>query len=313
MIALRQLALQRGTQLLFEEAELTLHHGHKAGIVGPNGAGKSSLFKLLLGELVPDQGQIELSGGQRIAHMAQEIEALDRSILDYVLDGDVELRRTERELDEAQQRNDAHREAELHGELEALDGYSAPARAAQLLVGLGFTQPQLEQPLSAFSGGWRMRVNLARTLFMPSDLMLLDEPTNHLDLDALLWLEQWLVRYPGTLLLISHDRDFLDAVCDHIVHFDRRRLVLYRGNYSTYERTRAEKLAQQQAEATKQQARREEIERFVARFRAKATKARQAQSRLKMLERMETIAVAHVDSPFHFTLPSSDKTSHPLL
>ncbi|TDX28667.1 ATP-binding cassette subfamily F protein 3 [Modicisalibacter xianhensis] len=313
MIALRQLALQRGTQPLFEDAELTLHHGHKAGIVGPNGAGKSSLFKLLLGELSPDRGQVELSGGQRIAHMAQEIEALDRSILDYVLDGDVELRRTERALDEARQRGDAHREAELHGQLEALDGYSAPARAAQLLVGLGFTQVQLDQPLSAFSGGWRMRVNLARTLFMPSDLLLLDEPTNHLDLDALLWLEQWLVRYPGTLLLISHDRDFLDAVCDHIVHFDRQRLVLYRGNYSTYERTRAEKLAQQQAEAAKQQARREEIERFVARFRAKATKARQAQSRLKMLERMETIAVAHVDSPFHFTLPSSDKTSHPLL
>ncbi|SFH60353.1 ABC-F family ATP-binding cassette domain-containing protein [Modicisalibacter xianhensis] len=313
MIALRQLALQRGTQPLFEDAELTLHHGHKAGIVGPNGAGKSSLFKLLLGELSPDRGQVELSGGQRIAHMAQEIEALDRSILDYVLDGDVELRRTERALDEARQRGDAHREAELHGQLEALDGYSAPARAAQLLVGLGFTQVQLDQPLSAFSGGWRMRVNLARTLFMPSDLLLLDEPTNHLDLDALLWLEQWLVRYPGTLLLISHDRDFLDAVCDHIVHFDRQRLVLYRGNYSTYERTRAEKLAQQQAEAAKQQARREEIERFVARFRAKAAKARQAQSRLKMLERMETIAVAHVDSPFHFTLPSSDKTSHPLL
>ncbi|MEC9482904.1 MAG: ATP-binding cassette domain-containing protein, partial [Halomonas sp.] len=313
MIALRQLALQRGTQVLFEDAELTLHNGHKAGIVGPNGAGKSSLFKLLLGELAPDRGQVEMSGGQRIAHMAQEIEALDRSILDYVLDGDHELRDTERALAEAQTSGDAHREAELHGRLEALDGYSAPARAAQLLVGLGFTQPQLDQPLSAFSGGWRMRVNLARTLFMPSDLLLLDEPTNHLDLDALLWLEQWLVRYPGTLLLISHDRDFLDAVCDHIIHFDRHRLVLYRGNYSTFERSRAEKLAQQQAEAAKQQARREEIERFVARFRAKATKARQAQSRLKMLERMETIAVAHVDSPFHFTLPAADKTSNPLL
>ncbi|SHF29085.1 ATP-binding cassette, subfamily F, member 3 [Modicisalibacter ilicicola DSM 19980] len=313
MIALRQLALQRGTQPLFEEAELTLHAGHKAGIVGPNGAGKSSLFKLLLGELTPDRGQVELSAGQRIAHMAQEIETLDRSIHDYVLDGDAELRGTQAALESARQNGEAHREAELHGRLEALDGYSAPARAAQLLVGLGFTQAQLDQPLAAFSGGWRMRVNLARTLFMPSDLLLLDEPTNHLDLDALLWLEQWLIRYPGTLLLISHDRDFLDAVCDHIVHFDRHRLVLYRGNYSAFERTRAEKLAQQQAEAAKQQARREEIERFVARFRAKATKARQAQSRLKMLERMETIAVAHVDSPFHFTLPSADKTSHPLL
>nr|WP_298413973.1 ATP-binding cassette domain-containing protein [uncultured Halomonas sp.] len=313
MIALRQLALQRGTQPLFEEAELTLHSGHKAGIVGPNGAGKSSLFKLLLGELTPDKGQVELSGGQRIAHMAQEIEALERSIHDYVLDGDIELRATQSALETAQESGEVHREAELHGKLEALDGYSAPARAAQLLVGLGFSQAQLDQPLASFSGGWRMRVNLARTLFMPSDLLLLDEPTNHLDLDALLWLEQWLIRYPGTLLLISHDRDFLDAVCDHIVHFDRHRLVLYRGNYSLFERTRAEKLAQQQAEAVKQQARREEIERFVARFRAQATKARQAQSRLKMLERMGTIAVAHVDSPFHFTLPSADKTSHPLL
>ena len=313
MIALRQVSLQRGTQTLLEGADLTLHAGHKAGIVGPNGAGKSSLFKLLLGELAPDKGEVEMSGGQRIAHMDQEVEALERSIVDYVLDGDRELRRTEAALDQARQREEAHREAELHGAIEALDGYSAPARAAQLLVGLGFVQADLDRPLSAFSGGWRMRVNLARTLFMPSDLLLLDEPTNHLDLDALLWLEQWLTRYPGTLLLISHDRDFLDAVCDHIVHFDRQSLVLYRGNYTTFERTRAEKLALQQAEAAKQQARREEIERFVARFRAKATKARAAQSRLKMLERMGDIAVAHADSPFHFTIPSADKSSHPLL
>jgi len=313
MIALRQVSLQRGTQALLEGADLTLHAGHKAGIVGPNGAGKSSLFKLLLGELAPDRGEVEMSGGQRIAHMAQEVEALDRAIVDYVLDGDRELRATEAALEAAREAHDAHREADLHGAIEALDGYSAPARAAQLLVGLGFAQADLVRPLSDFSGGWRMRVNLARTLFMPSDLLLLDEPTNHLDLDALLWLEQWLARYPGTLLLISHDRDFLDAVCDHIVHFDRQNLVLYRGNYSTFERTRAEKLALQQAEAAKQQARREEIESFVARFRAKATKARQAQSRLKMLERMGDIAVAHADSPFHFTIPAADKTSHPLL
>jgi ATP-binding cassette, subfamily F, member 3 len=313
MIALRQVSLQRGTQALLEGADLTLHAGHKAGIVGPNGAGKSSLFKLLLGELAPDRGEVEMSGGQRIAHMAQEVEALDRAIVDYVLDGDRELRETEAALAGAREAGEAHREAELHGAIEALDGYSAPARAAQLLVGLGFAQADLGRPLSDFSGGWRMRVNLARTLFMPSDVLLLDEPTNHLDLEALLWLEQWLTRYPGTLLLISHDRDLLDAVCDHIVHFDRQSLVLYRGNYSTFERTRAEKLALQQAEAAKQQARREEIERFVARFRAKATKARQAQSRLKMLERMGDIAVAHADSPFHFTIPSSDKTSHPLL
>ncbi|NYS61153.1 ABC-F family ATP-binding cassette domain-containing protein [Vreelandella salicampi] len=313
MIALRQVALQRGTQALLENADLTLHNGVKAGIIGANGAGKSSLFKLLLGELGVDQGEIELSGGQRIAHMAQEIDVLDRAIIDYVLDGDHALRQAEADLAAAQASDNAHREAELHGLIETLDGYSAESRAAQLLVGLGFVQADLTRPLSDFSGGWRMRVSLARTLFMPSDLLLLDEPTNHLDLDALLWLEQWLTRYPGTLLLISHDRDFLDAVCDHIVHMHHKTVELYRGNYSLFERTRAEKLALQQAEAAKQQARREEIERFIARFRAQANKAKQAQSRVKMLERMEDIAVAHVDSPFHFSLPAADKTSHPLL
>ena len=313
MIALRQVALQRGTQRLLDNADLTLNDGVKAGIIGANGAGKSSLFKLLLGELGVDQGDIEISGGQRIAHMAQEVEALDRAIIDYVLDGDIALRQAEADLAAAQASGAAHREAELHGLIETLDGYRAESRAAQLLVGLGFVQADLKRPLSDFSGGWRMRVNLARTLFMPSDLLLLDEPTNHLDLDALLWLEQWLTRYPGTLLLISHDRDFLDAVCDHIVHMHQQGLELYRGNYSRFERTRAEKLALQQAEAAKQQARREEIERFINRFKAQATKARQAQSRVKMLERMGEIAVAHVDSPFHFRLPSADKTSHPLL
>ena len=313
MIALRQVALQRGTQTLLDNADITLNNGVKAGIIGANGAGKSSLFKLLLGELAPDQGDVEMSGGQRIAHMAQEVDALDRPIIEYVLDGDLALRQAEADLLAAQEAGQAHREAELHGLIETLDGYRAESRAAQLLVGLGFVQADLARPLSAFSGGWRMRVNLARTLFMPSDLLLLDEPTNHLDLDALLWLEQWLTRYPGTLLLISHDRDFLDAVCDHIVHMHHQTLELYRGNYSQFERTRAEKLALQQAEAAKQQARREEIERFIARFKAKATKAKQAQSRVKMLERMEDIAVAHVDSPFHFTLPAADKTSHPLL
>ncbi|BBI71272.2 hypothetical protein HAALTHF_11630n [Vreelandella aquamarina] len=232
MIALRQVALQRGTQTLLENADLTLHNGVKAGIIGANGAGKSSLFKLLLGELGPDQGDVEMSGGQRIAHMAQEVEALDRPIVEYVLDGDHALRKAQADLLAAREAGDAHREAELHGLIETLDGYTAESRAAQLLVGLGFVQSDLMRPLSDFSGGWRMRVNLARTLFMPSDLLLLDEPTNHLDLDALLWLEQWLTRYPGTLLLISHDRDFLDAVCDHIVHMHHQTLELYRGNYS---------------------------------------------------------------------------------
>jgi len=313
MIALRQVALQRGTQRLLDNADLTLNDGVKAGIIGANGAGKSSLFKLLLGELGVDQGEIEMSGNQRIAHMAQEVDALDRAIIDYVLDGDIALRQAQADLAAAQASGAAHREAELHGLIETLDGYRAESRAAQLLVGLGFVQADLQRPLSDFSGGWRMRVNLARTLFMPSDLLLLDEPTNHLDLDALLWLEQWLTRYPGTLLLISHDRDFLDAVCDHIVHMHQQSVELYRGNYSRFERTRAEKLALQRAEATKQQARREEIERFINRFKAQATKARQAQSRVKMLERMGDIAIAHVDSPFHFRLPAADKTSHPLL
>ncbi|WP_017429259.1 ATP-binding cassette domain-containing protein [Vreelandella jeotgali] len=313
MIALRQVALQRGTQTLLDNADLMLHDGIKAGIIGTNGTGKSSLFKMLLGEIGADQGEVTISGGQRIAHMDQEIQALDRSILDYVLDGDHALRQAEADLAAAREADDAHREAELHGLIDTLDGYTAEPRAAQLLVGLGFMQTDLDRPLADFSGGWRMRVNLARTLFMPSDLLLLDEPTNHLDLDALLWLEQWLKRYPGMLLLISHDRDFLDAVCDHIVHMHHQTVELYRGNYSRFEHTRAEKLALQQAEAAKQQARREEIERFITRFKAKATKARQAQSRVKMLERMEDIAVAHVDSPFHFTLPAADKTSHPLL
>jgi len=313
MIALRQVALQRGTQRLLDNADLTLNDGVKAGIIGANGTGKSSLFKLLLGELSVDQGDIEISGDQRIAHMAQEVDALDRAIIDYVLDGDLALRQAEADLAAAQASGAAHREAELHGLIETLDGYRAESRAAQMLVGLGFVQADLKRPLSDFSGGWRMRVNLARTLFMPSDLLLLDEPTNHLDLDALLWLEQWLTRYPGTLLLISHDRDFLDAVCDHIVHMHQQNVELYRGNYSRFERTRAEKLALQQAEAAKQQARREEIERFINRFKAQANKARQAQSRVKMLERMGEIAVAHVDSPFHFRLPAADKTSHPLL
>ncbi len=313
MIALRQVALQRGTQRLLDNAELTLNDGVKAGIIGANGAGKSSLFKLLLGELGVDQGEVEMSGNQRIAHMAQEVDALDRAIIDYVMDGDIALRQAQADLETAQVSGAAHREAELHGLIETLDGYRAESRAAQLLVGLGFVQTDLKRPLSDFSGGWRMRVNLARTLFMPSDLLLLDEPTNHLDLDALLWLEQWLTRYPGTLLLISHDRDFLDSVCDHIVHMHQQSVELYRGNYSRFERTRAEKLALQRAEAAKQQARREEIERFINRFKAQANKARQAQSRVKMLERMGDIAIAHVDSPFHFRLPAADKTSHPLL
>ncbi|MGJ8516113.1 ABC-F family ATP-binding cassette domain-containing protein [Carnimonas bestiolae] len=313
MIAFRQLALVRGGEPLIEPSDLIINDGEKVGIVGTNGAGKSSLFALMLGELAADRGELAITNGARIAHMAQEIDARDRTITDYVLDGDHALRAVEQQIDAAQQAGDDMRYAELLGELEHHDGYTARPRAEQLLVGLGFAQHELDQPLSAFSGGWRMRANLARTLFTPSDILLLDEPTNHLDLDALFWLEQWLVRYPGTLLLISHDRDFLDGVCNRILHFDQRQLVLYTANYSSFERMRAERLASREAERVKQEARRAELEDFVRRFRAKATKARQAQSRLKMLERMGEIAPLRAESPFTFSIDAWDKISFPLL
>ncbi|MEC9085323.1 MAG: ATP-binding cassette domain-containing protein, partial [Pseudomonadota bacterium] len=282
-------------------------------IVGANGAGKSSLFQLLLGQLAPEQGSVGLPGGCRIAHMAQEVAASSRSARDFVLDGDTELRRMERALAEAEAGGDDHAIARLHGELDIHEAWSAPRRAETLLRGLGFADSDAERPVSAFSGGWRIRLNLAQALMRPSDLLLLDEPTNHLDLDACLWLENWLRKYPGTLLFISHDRDFMDRVATHLVHFDQKQLVLYTGNYSAFERQRAERLAQQQASFERQQARIAEIQRFVDRFKAKATKARQAQSRVKALERMEKIAPAHVDSPFSFEFPVADKVSNPLL
>ena len=242
MIALRQVALQRGTQTLLENADLTLHNGVKAGIIGANGAGKSSLFKLLLGELGPDQGDVEMSGGQRIAHMAQEVEALDRPIVEYVLDGDHALRKAQADLLAAREAGDAHREAELHGLIETLDGYTAESRAAQLLVGLGFVQADLMRPLSDFSGGWRMRVNLARTLFMPSDLLLLDEPTNHLDLDTIAWLEEQLLAFNGAVLLITHDRAFLSKLATNILELDRGKLGRYPGAYAEYQERKQHEL-----------------------------------------------------------------------
>lgn len=313
MIQIQNLSLHRGARPLLAQTSLTLHAGWKVGVVGANGAGKSSLFKLLLGELQPDGGELQLPARLRIAHMAQEVEASDRSALDYVIDGDHRLRAIQAELAAADAENQADRIGELHAELEAMDGYRAKARAHQLLAGLGFAPEDATRPISSFSGGWRIRLNLAQALMCPSDLLLLDEPTNHLDLDATIWLEQWLRQYSGTLLLISHDRDFLDNVVSHIVHQARQTLTLYKGNYTAFERLRAEKLAQQQSAFEKQQARIEQIESFVRRFRAKATKAKQAQSRLKELERMEQIAPAHVDSPFSFRFETSDKISSPLL
>ncbi len=298
---------------MLENVNLTVQPGQRVAIVGANGAGKSSLFKLLLGQLAAEQGGASLPGGCRIAHMAQEVEASARSARDFILDGDFELRRLERELAEAEARGDDHAIAHAHGELDLHEAWSAPRRAEALLRGLGFADSDAERPVSAFSGGWRIRLNLAQALMRPSDLLLLDEPTNHLDLDACLWLENWLRRYSGTLLFISHDRDFMDRVATHLVHFDQKKLVLYTGNYSAFEVQRSERLAQQQAGFERQQARIAEIQRFIDRFKAKATKAKQAQSRVKALERMERIAPAHVDSPFSFEFPMADKVSNPLL
>ncbi|MCW9010721.1 ATP-binding cassette domain-containing protein [Marinobacter sp.] len=313
MLTITDLSLQRGGVWLLENVNLTVQPGQRVAIVGANGAGKSSLFQLLLGQLAPEQGSVGLPGGCRIAHMAQEVAASSRSARDFVLDGDTELRRMERALAEAEAGGDDHAIARLHGELDIHEAWSAPRRAETLLRGLGFADSDAGRPVSAFSGGWRIRLNLAQALMRPSDLLLLDEPTNHLDLDACLWLENWLRKYPGTLLFISHDRDFMDRVATHLVHFDQKQLVLYTGNYSAFERQRAERLAQQQASFERQQARIAEIQRFIDRFKAKATKARQAQSRVKALERMEKIAPAHVDSPFSFEFPVADKVSNPLL
>ncbi|WP_130903821.1 MULTISPECIES: ATP-binding cassette domain-containing protein [unclassified Pseudomonas] len=313
MIRLQNLTLQRGPQRLLEDAELTLHAGQKAGLIGANGAGKSSLFALLRGELHPDSGDCLLPGDWRIAHMRQEVDTLDRLAVDYVLDGDLRLRQVQRDLAAAEAAHDGAAQARLHSELDSADGYTADARARKLLAGLGFTNEQMDRQVGDFSGGWRMRLNLAQALMCPSDLLLLDEPTNHLDLDAIIWLEEWLKSYPGTLMLISHDRDFLDAVVDHVAHVDQRKITLYRGGYSAFERARAERLAQQQQAYEKQQAQRAHMESYIARFKAQATKARQAQSRIKALERMEELTAAHVDSPFDFVFRESQKISSPLI
>jgi ATP-binding cassette subfamily F protein 3 len=313
MIRLQNLTLQRGPQRLLEDAELTLHAGHKAGLIGANGAGKSSLFALLRGELHPDSGDCSLPADWRIAHMRQEVDTLERLAVDYVLDGDIRLRQVQRDLAVAEAAHDGAALARLHSELDSADGYTADARARKLLAGLGFTNEQMDRQVGDFSGGWRMRLNLAQALMCPSDLLLLDEPTNHLDLDAIIWLEDWLKSYPGTLLLISHDRDFLDAVVDHVAHVDQRKLVLYRGGYTAFERARAERLAQQQQAYEKQQAQRAHMESYIARFKAQATKARQAQSRINALERMEELSAAHVDSPFDFVFRESTKISSPLI
>jgi ATP-binding cassette subfamily F protein 3 len=313
MIQFTHLSLRRGARLLLEDVSLKVHPGQKVGITGANGSGKSSLFALIRGEIAADGGDLTFPGDWVIAHVAQETPSDTRASIEYVLDGDSELRAAEAQIADAEARGDGEALAHLHGDFELIDGYTARSRAGQLLHGLGFTSADETRPVNEFSGGWRMRLNLARALMCRSALLLLDEPTNHLDLDTVIWLENWLRAYRGTLLLISHDRDFLDAVADHIVHLEKQHATLYTGNYSAFERLRAERLAHQRAQFRKQQREIAHIRSFVDRFRAKASKARQAQSRVKALERMELIAPAHVDSPFHFALRAPDKLPNPLL
>ena len=309
MLRITNLTLARGVKRLLEGANLTIHTGHKVGLVGSNGCGKSSLFAAIRHELLPDAGSIALPPSWTIAHVAQETPAVEVAAIDYVLDGDRELREIETALAAADRDHsvdnyvDGEALADLHHRFDDIGGYSSRARAATLLAGLGFPEGRHSDAVPSFSGGWRMRLNLAQALMCRSDLLLLDEPTNHLDLDAVLWLEDWLGKYPGTLLLITHDRDLLDGVVDQLVHVNARKLTVYTGNYAQFEVMRAQQLALQQASYVKQQRQVAHLHSFIDRFRAKATKAKQAQSRIKALERMELIAAAHVDSPFEFAFP----------
>ena len=313
MIGFKSLALRRGVRLLFEEVNLTIHPGQKVGLTGANGAGKSSLFGLFLGTLHPDHGELSVPPGWVVAHVAQETAADARPAIEFVLDGDREYRAIQAELDHEEAGADGMRHAELHGRFEQIGGYDARARAGRLLNGLGFGPGDEARAVAEFSGGWRVRLNLAQALMCRSDLLLLDEPTNHLDLDAVIWLQDWLAGYAGTLLLISHDRDFLDDIADQIVHIENQTVTLYSGNYTAFETRRAEMLAQRQAAFEKQQREIAHIRSYVDRFRAQATKARQAQSRLKALARMELISQAHADSPFDFDFLPPPKMPRPLL
>jgi ATP-binding cassette subfamily F protein 3 len=312
MIQLDQLSIRRGGRILFQKASMQLHPGWKIGLTGVNGAGKSTLFSALLGGIESDSGSLTRPNIWTVAHMAQEIKALDMKAIDFVLSGDEEYWQIQDQLNHPENLSNDEL-AHLYSRFEEIHGYTASSKASQLMAGLGFFEHQSELLVSSFSGGWRMRLNLARTLMSRSDLLLLDEPTNHLDLDAILWLEDWLKAYEGTLILISHDRDFLDAITDHILHIENQILTLYTGNYSTFETTRAERLAQQQQAFEKQQEAKAHLQKFIDRFKAKATKARQAQSRIKQLERMQELAPAHVDNPFTFSFREPSKMSSPLL
>jgi ATP-binding cassette subfamily F protein 3 len=312
MIQFDQVSLRRGGRVLFQKASMQLHPGWKIGLTGVNGAGKSTLFSAFLGGIESDSGSLTRPAVWTVAHMAQEIKALHMKAIDFVLSGDEEYWEIQNKLDHPDQLNDEEL-AHLYGRFDEINGYTAPSKASQLMAGLGFFEHQSQLDVSSFSGGWRMRLNLARTLMSRSDLLLLDEPTNHLDLDAILWLEDWLKAYEGTLVLISHDRDFLDAITDHILHIENQELTLYTGNYSTFERTRSERLAQQQQAYEKQLETRAHLQKYIDRFKAQATKAKQAQSRIKQLERMQELSAAHVDTPFTFSFREPSKMSSPLL
>jgi len=313
MIRFSQLGLRRGAKVLLEGADATLNPGDRVGLIGANGSGKSSLFALLRGELHADKGEVDFPAHWRIAHVAQETPALDRPALEYAIDGDDVLRGFEGELRDAERTGDGHLIGELHASLGDAGAYTVRSRAERLLTGLGFHQDELQTPVSAFSGGWRMRLNLAQALMRPSDLLLLDEPTNHLDLDAILWLEEWLKAYAGTLIVISHDRDFLDAVVKTILHIDQQKLRRYTGDYSSFEQQRAQAVVLAAAQHEKQQRERAHLQSFIDRFRAKATKARQAQSRMKMLAKMEDLAPLHVSAPFSFEFRDPERSPDPLL
>ncbi len=313
MITATDLSLARGAKHLIKSSSFTIHPNHKVGLVGANGCGKSSLFASLLGTLPPDLGNLTMPASWKISTVKQETPALEQSALDYVIDGDIEYRQLEAKLEQARIDDNGTLEATIINQIDVINGYSLAARAGELLHGLGFLQEQLSNPVKSFSGGWRMRLNLAQALISRADLLLLDEPTNHLDLDAVIWLQRWLKRFTGTLVLISHDRDFLDDVIGQILHIEQQGAKLYSGNYSAFERQRAEHLAQQDAQFQKQQKEVAHLTSFVDRFRAKASKAKQAQSRLKRLQKLPDLAPAHVDSQFTFSFEQPETLPYPLL
>ncbi|MFY2510394.1 ABC transporter ATP-binding protein [Vibrio pectenicida] len=313
MITFSDIQLLRGGKALLDNTSATIHPGDKIGLVGKNGCGKSTLFALIKNELSIDAGNFSCPSHWELAWVAQETPAIERQALDYVIDGDREYRGLEVKLAKAEQDDNGTLVAELHGKIETIGGYSIRARAAELLDGLGFSQQQMNWNLTQFSGGWRMRLNLAQALLCRSDLLLLDEPTNHLDLDAVMWLERWLQNYPGTLILISHDRDFLDPVVNRIIHVENQHLNEYTGNYSSFETQRAQKLILQQAMYQKQQKQMAHMQSYIDRFRYKASKARQAQSRIKALEKMEQVLPAQFDNPFSFEFRQPNALPNPII